>query len=305
MPRMEVHKQVSKRGGVIGSLQRRVSSPPKDVGYPATRKDIPQEYRVRIKSSISNTDGSDVTVHAILQGKFPIRTTSEWQPFATAGLLYKEFQALAQMISGRALISRFGRRRMWVGTSPLTLTLPLKFEAVEDPEREVVLPCKMLQRMSLPSGGAVSGEKHWYDIFSMIPPGPNPFTVEFLEEIPSIYGKDVGGELLQLARKLPGVRGLGDIINIHIGTFLFIPRVIIKEVQVEFDSKFTKEGYPISASASLIFETFEIMTKESLDEHVYKVKEVQTSKLRSDVIDAGDIKTGIITKPGYPDTAYA
>jgi len=150
-----------------------------------------------------------------------------------------------------------------MGSSPLVLSLNLRFEALSDAMREVVLPCKMLQRMSLPSTGR---DEKWYDFFSLIPPGPNPFTPEWVEKIPDKFG---GKYLKEAVEYFQGNRGAGDIINIHIGRLLLIPRVIIKEVEINFSPQFTKEGYPVGASASLIFETFEILTKESLDSDVY------------------------------------
>lgn len=226
-----------------------------DVGYPSWKvgNDIPKEYMVKIVSSASK-----IKIRALLQDKISLRVGSEWAPFSSSNWLSKKAKEIFAFATTRTLLPRFATRRIWQGTTPMALTLPLKFEAEEDARMEVLMPCKELQRMVLPQQYSTQKEQttlgeRVYGAFTLLPPGPNPFSFDWASS-ESERGK---------------WRGVGDIITIHIGDFLRFKTVIVREVTVDFANKFTKFGLPISATVSVQFETFEILTKDALDREVY------------------------------------
>ena len=67
-----------------------------------------------------------------------------------------------------------------------------------------------------------------------------------------------------------GEFGSGDNVTIYIGSYLVFEKVVIKEVNPVFDTRVTREGWPISAEVSVVFETYEILTKEVLLDKVFQ-----------------------------------
>jgi hypothetical protein len=96
--------------------------------------------------------------------------------------------------------------------------------------------------MILPSSGGIGTIGEWF----LTPPGPNPF---FTQLIPSM-------------RK-------GEIINVRIGKFLNIKKVVLKSLMLKFSPHFLKGGAPLSILATINFSAFEIFTKETLNDDMY------------------------------------
>lgn len=145
----------------------------------------------------------------------------------------------------------------------------MRFEADNDTESEVVSPCLCLQQIVLPGVYKVSD----------LPKGE--------------AGKKVAGALKRfgtyrdddtLFLTAPGpaaVKGMvGDDVTIHVGQFMTFDRVIIKDVDIEFDSRFVIGGGPIGATAKVSFETFEVMDKR-------RMEEVYHPKAKKNVFDKG------------------
>ena len=211
-------------------------------GIPASIKDIPQEHRVTIIDDypVSGSTGQRKvdTIDAILQDKVTLSTESKWESFnelEVGGGIAQVVNAVAQVFR-QSLSTRFSSRRMWKSTSPVTLTLPLRFEAAENTFNEVVEPCMKLNRMALPSDGGIG----LFGIKLLNPPGPSPFT-------------------------LPGeTTNPGEKITINVGTYLTFNQVVVENVTVTYNKKLDTEGYPISADVAITFQTYEILTKQSL-----------------------------------------
>jgi len=225
-------------------------------GWTSDNFDIPEAYKVKIYSTYLGRRGQQAII-ALLQDKVSFNVTSDWEPLIGSIPGFDQINAGLQVITGgtASAVTSITSRRIWKGTSPIKITLPLRFEAVRDALREVVYPCLNLKKIALPNrtpipfqiGGVSIGQlidrNNLESFVTLAPPGPSPF---------------------------PEIQQYGDQITIQIGTLWKFDSVIIKEVNVDFSTKYTSEGYPISADVNLIFETYEIMIKEQLD-NVYQV----------------------------------
>lgn len=223
---------------------------------------IPPEYLVRI-SSLRNK----VTVIAPLQEDIRIHVESRWEPLVSTSLLAKG-NLVVQALSGgrRGLITKATSRRVWSGSSPMVLSLKLKFEAVESPFREVTEPCRLLESMALPSepsavdfsGGLTDDLKNAVSAVPLLgPPGPSPFTLE------GILNLNKKTSDINLSSTLADLKG-GDKIMVELGRFITFYNVIIREVSSSVPIRFDPNGDPVGAQVNVIFETYEMMTVESL-----------------------------------------
>jgi len=215
----------------------------------------PAQYQVLIHSSLrTHADRSETLVKALMQNNFEMRVEGDWVAMpqitdALGGLgtfIQKWGEQTAQTF-GFSTKTLFNSRRMWNGSSPIEIPLTLKFEAIRDPYNEVYMACKALQKMALPgilSKTASAG-------IGLIPPGPSP-----------VYGNSTSQ---------------GDKIRIMIGRFLVFNLVIIKSVNVEFSARMTEQGLPLGAKVDLMFQTYEIQTKTSLNK-IYSGSNVVSSK---------------------------
>lgn len=265
---------------------RRLSYGFKDYGYIyADGEPIPPEYLVRVTSYRNNC-----TIIAPLQEAISLNVESLWEPIIPTSILRTPNIAIQATSGGtRSAITSSTTRRLWSGTSPISITLRMKFEAVRDPYEEVVEPGRLLQTMAVPSdpaadrrnegaaighaikGVAGGGLAQMYqfgaaiykvisDLPALTPPGPSPFVGEGLLNGQTNYtDKDKNRSDIESS-----IRG-GDFIMVELGTFLTFWNVIVREGGVNYDIKFSREGYPISAQAEIRFETYEMPTKESLE----------------------------------------
>ena len=241
---------------------------PVEYGYTvADGKKLPPEYLVRI-TSYRNW----CTIIGILQEEIRTRVESRWEPFVPTSLLATGNILLQALTGGkRALVTKATSRRVWMGSTPLLLSLNLKFQAVENAFNEVIEPCRLLQSIALPSepGSAVDWEGLKKDakvgglieaaskLPALGPPGPSPFTLEGILNTVSSHNELTPSGIKE------GLKG-GDYIEVQLGRFLTFRNVILKEVSVAHHIKPDPQGNPISANVNLIFETYEMMTNESL-----------------------------------------
>lgn len=206
----------------------------KTVGYVGT--DVPEEYIVTILSASSAPGGKGgITVRAILQDSISIRTGSKWESFidvVRSSNIGSAFELGAQLLAGVSLQNAMTSRRIWRGTEPLSLTLNLRFEEEYDSKREVMEACEALQCMCLPGEGALG---------LLIPPGPSPFINDKVQ---------IGNQQ--------------ELIAVYVGKVLSFTNVIIKDVQVEYQNKMGTDGLFKAAKVSVVFETYEIVTKNRL-----------------------------------------
>lgn len=194
----------------------------------------------------TDSDGYTLKMKAYLQDKIKLSVGSNWDGIGEVlGGVDKAVdtavQAITTLVPGankfgpRSLFSTVSSRRKWAGSSPIGIELQLKFEAIKDIYSEVLQPCMALQQLVLPSkGGDKTGG------FFLVPPGPSPFN----------WGES---ELF------------GDIIEVDIGGFITLSRVIIKNVDVVYENRMSAIG-PIGAVATVHLESYEMLTKEGVAE---------------------------------------
>ncbi|MHA2023181.1 MAG: hypothetical protein ACTSWQ_05930 [Candidatus Thorarchaeota archaeon] len=270
------------RNGTVGAARY---SGPIDVGYPKARKDIPEQYMVTIRSSF----GQGVVIRAAIQDKLAFEVSSDWQPFLSS-VIPRSINATFQFATGKALLNRFASRRIWLGTTPLSITLPLKFEATQDANVEVVSACRALQKLVLPSqSGGINATT--YDKLTSIPPGPSPYSIKQLNmylsksESPTIQKGEHWG-------------GRGDVISVRLGKMVYLKPVIISKVNVSFSPQLTIEGFPIGATAEVSIQTYEVLTKEALDSEVYGLPGATTNEQSKELNSGVAPPAGVLSNPG-------
>jgi hypothetical protein len=232
-----------------------------ELGY--MRTDIPPEYKVviAIRRPESYTDiaagkkktkaqNRFVIIKVPIQEKITTGTQADWKHLSAAYAFGSFISEVSQAGLGYAAVNRFVSRRMWAGTTPLEFTLNMKFVAWKNPKVEVLWPCMELQKLALPYTG-----DHRLHEFLLIPPGPNPFAIKWLNWAGVV---------------IPGISRIGEDINISIGKYLKIKQCVVKNINVSYENKCNDEGIPMEATASVTFQTFEIQTKNSLEENVYR-----------------------------------
>ncbi len=229
------------------------------IGYVPDGRKLPNEFLVTVTSFRART-----TITGIIQEPIMLGVESVWEPFIPTEV-YGPADTLIQTLTASkwSLVTKATSRRKWKGSTPLEVTLPLKFHAVDDAFLEVVEPCRILQSLALPSEGkdaqnlrSLSEAKK--AIPFLAPPGPTPFTSEdLLNRSLSKINKTKEEKILR------GLRG-GDLIVVKFGRFLTLFNVILKSARIQFDPRFDLRGNPISATANLVFESYEILTSESL-----------------------------------------
>lgn len=232
-------------------------------GFPENRTDVDEAYIVTVTSSALGKR----TIRALLQDDFKTSVKSTWAQPSVMNYLNGIRQEVSQAVTkGYALGSQFMTRRVWYGSSPMYLNILLKFESLVDAYKEVVLPCGSLQQLALPAKfrfNVAEKEKnsvhHLGESLLIVPPGPNPF---YLSEDAR---KKIGGGIGSF---LSGRQG--DIVNIDIGKLISFTNVIVKDVEVTWGRRLTEKGYPINAIANVYFESFEIFTKEDINEQIFK-----------------------------------
>jgi len=221
---------------------------------------LADEYKIRISSTALNT-----VVVGAMQEKTMFRITSDWESFIPIGGLTQHANAITQLVSGRALVSRFSSRRSWKGTSPVTLNIELKFESIENTYRNVIAPVLALMQMALPGAGVL-----------LKPPGPDPFRMpKKLKSAARSISSAVSAVFSATEVQTAGLKNTefkdekagGDWITVKIGNYLEFTSVIIKSVTPVFDTKMSVDGgYPVSANVNVEIESYEILTKETLSD---------------------------------------
>jgi len=176
-------------------------------------------------------------INAYLQDKISLTGGNTWGSIAQDIPYYQKVidkvDAAAQGIFGRTAKTAMSTQRKWTGSSPIGINLKLKFEAVNKVNEEVLLPCKLLQSLTLPYSG-IKG-------FGLLPPGPNPYTLEQTEE-----------------------SSRGENVTINVGNFIRFTSVIVTNVKVTYENRMSDDG-PIGAEVDLSIETWRMLTRDELD----------------------------------------
>jgi hypothetical protein len=232
------------------------------LGYSPDQDPAPMEYYARITSYRRKA-----IIIALLQSSINLSVDSLWEHFIPTDYGVEGWvdSAVQAATGGKvSMVSRASMRRKWKGSTPMEMTLALKFQAINSAKIDVVAPCQELQALALPSEGPATTElssarSFWQALPFLSPPGPSPFSTEDI--------LNINKNLVLKAKKeaiLNTGRG-GDLLFITLGNFVTFENVIVKKVIVEYDPRFDSEGQPVSATVNIVFDTYEMMTTESLD----------------------------------------
>ncbi len=238
-------------GSVAGIFSKFGFASPKDQANAVVRSgkfgygpdSIPATQLVKIASAQLGS-----TVLLALQDKVSLNTEGLWGSISEVadGSPYADMaNVLTQMLTGGrySLVDEYTSRRYWKGTTPIKLTLPLKLDAEDDPDIEIMAALKTLQKMVAPSKVGFG---------FLAPPGPSPFRTDE-------YKKGVSDEIKAV---LDG----SDTITITIGDgFLHFDSVIIKNINIDIYNMFTESGKPIAADVLVEFQTYAVNSKQELD----------------------------------------
>ena len=262
-----VNQAASAVGDVLGLFKKEDQSVGNtDIAFPS--------YKVHIRSNGENIS----PVMGYLQGdSLNLSLKSQWESaFSMLNSFARVANAPAQYAAGTTLKPRALTRRIWTGNNPLTLTLPLKFQAVSDTFKNVIEPCIALQLMISPRIG---------ELGFLVPPGPKPMygiTEALGKKIESVTGvaveKVIGGGKKFIEEETTATKNIlkvansiktkfvekGDNIRIDIGKFLRFEHVVITDLDIKYGTKFDTDGNPVSAEANITFETFEVLTQDSI-----------------------------------------
>lgn len=261
-----------------------------EYGYIPDGDPVSDVYLARV-TSIRNK----VSVVGLLQEDILMRVESRWDPFIPVAMLAKGNMLMQMMTEAggggpKSLVTKAASRRLWVGTTPMTLSLKLKFEAINDSYKDVVEPCRILQSLALPSEptagvskdtetavNKLKSDQTLGNVWNVVktlpflsPPGPSPFSWE------GILSSRKPINELNISSIIEGTKG-GDRIMLQLGKFLRFDDVIIKEVSTAFHIKMDESGDPVSSDISIIFETYEIPTVQSLAQAYTKTSMFQES----------------------------
>lgn len=216
-------------------------------------------YRVIIQKGGSaiqptaNIGDSPNMVQANAQAKLGIRVDNRWVNILEAlgfsgdnagllgGLAGSTFNTL-QIFTGNNFLPNIATTHVWRGSNGIELQLSLRFDAYDDPDKDVIQPIKKLIRMFMPTRGdasegmingvlanAVGSVDQWF----MHPPGPTPY--EYIR----------GGAAEHL-------------IQIALGKVMVIDNLIPTSLEWEFEQRYTEQGFPIAANVTVGFMNFTI-----------------------------------------------
>jgi hypothetical protein len=185
-----------------------------------------------------------VSVYASIPEQFNLHLQSDWGSLLSSPHLSGIVGALSQKggniatgvataskdLIGITDVSPALTHLVWQSTSPINITIPFQFNAVEDEEIDVVNPMVTIAKLVLPS-----------------------FTKHHLLRVP-------GPTILK-----PKSHGSPYNISLRLGTGIKMPDVIVTSVSLTMDSMFTKRGKIISAQADVSITTSRIYTKDDVD----------------------------------------
>lgn len=213
----------------------------------------PANINYQVKLSTGSSHNNRLTIKARIPEQITLSVQSHWE--AALGSAVEGIQGLPGISTGFGIARTAGYLgaqmfmaqtiQSWSGTDPLSFTIPMIFDAHTDAYQDVWLPVHKLAQMCSP--GLIDG--NW----RLVPPGPNGIREAFGGE----GGRTEGSNWDQLG---------GENIQLEIGRHLKLPSVILISADPVFDSKFTEEGYPISAEVNLTIQTPFVPTKQFLED---------------------------------------
>ena len=188
-----------------------------------------------------------------------------------------------------SLNTKFTTAQLWEGSSPVSISLPIEFNASNDVYKEVYENIIKLGKMALPREG---NKGDWTDIF-LRAPGPTPLDLandkvlkgltdekKLQSNIKSVEETSWLSDSIKSALK-SGINWLasngkqlqvdsqeaGDNITISIGNILTFKRCIIPEIKWDFDCTrlLNGNGLPLRVTGTMSFRTTTAMTSNDFE----------------------------------------
>ena len=204
---------------------------------------MPNSIDKRFKISITSNRLKE-PIESWLPEDIEFEVNSDWDtPFAAG------FSRLNNILSvfNTSTLAQWNTISLWQGNSPIQITIPMQFIAENEGEAKtkVIDRVRDLVKLTLPSlsEGEGIGSRVSNFLGILTPPGPNPV-----------------GNALKGVSFGPG----GEDINVNIGNFLRFSRVIVLRVNPVFSTLLDSKGYPMRASASVTFRTFNTPVKNDM-----------------------------------------
>ncbi len=177
-------------------------------------------------------------------GKLPEGYTSSLQhswisPFDqdTAGSVFPKVSALIQATTGRTSKGRLNSFLTWEGSEPRVVTIPLFFEAENNPDLEVRQPVIQLEKMSSPT-------------FTRSQEDINSITT-------NLRANENGAKAVAKYIANTDIAGnqIPRMISIKIGRNLILQNCIIESLEREDPMIYSKNGLPLQMSVTLVVKT--------------------------------------------------
>ncbi len=185
------------------------------------------------------TQGSVAVVGMLPEGYTSTLQHNWISPFedATVGSVVPVAGDMAQAATGRTSKGRLNTLLTWEGSEPKVITIPLFFEAENNPNTEVRLPAMLLERMSSPT-------------FSRSQAAVDSITKEMTF--------DKSG-LANVVKYIKNTKLAGDLvpqtISIKIGKNLILRNCVIESVEKEDPMRYSVDGLPLQMSVTLVVKT--------------------------------------------------
>lgn len=231
-------------------------------------------YWVALRTSVNTASGtSPIAIVGNTPETFSIALENEWESLVSS--LFGQSSGIAGgalKFAGFAYLPQIFTTQIWKGTSPLEFSIPFQFNAHTDALKEVVQPIRDLIRISSPyrTDNTENTTNAINSIGSFLFSG-TPGSVDSSSLVNNINAKlfnpgTAGGVL-----HAPGptfqetFEGKGQsAIELIVGQAMYFPSVVIRSLTIEWDARYTPEGYPIAALA-----TVGVRTAYTLDRSQY------------------------------------
>jgi hypothetical protein len=183
--------------------------------------------------------GGGKKIKAYVPETFQLSVNGNFGPAFGQGIADSTLGNFSKLFGLGALTSQSMSAQVWMGSSPVEMSLELEFIASDSPTLQVMNPVKDLMSITMPSRGAGG--------FLLDPPGPSYVDIQNWQ---IGDGKSIGN---------PGRK-----ISVKIGNFLLFDNVVIENVNTTYHSMMHSSGIPLRATCAVQFKTFFIQLKEDL-----------------------------------------
>ena len=210
---------------------------------------------------ILTADQDNIVVTAYLPEKIGFSISSHYDTPFSQGFFPKVVTDISKAIGQGSLVNQGMTAQVWQGAGNIELSLSLIFYAETDSYIDVVKPITDLCRIAMPSKNSAG---------LLTPPGPsldlgNTLTNAVNTTLETVAGVYASVTNTTAPTGTPAAPQIKNNISLRIGDFLFLPRVVVTNVQQSYDTRFDANGRPVYAEVDLTVQTYLTPTKEDLE----------------------------------------